>query len=254
MKYSSRLASVIVGVLLHSGVWAQGLKLPTLNPSEPIVLGKGSTAIKERIDTRKWRKRYNEYELAILIWQIYRVTKEEKDFKEIFGRLTGLLGDEKRQHEAYYAGIRSANSMASGYHVIRDIRGDFAAIIRYGKGIAWVLDDQETWGDVASREYITKISLEIKSRALRTLRYLPVVAGLSDESLPEISENGAQTIVGEYVATTAHRLSHMDRMHTEIRQLKGAMQELYYHVSSIRQGRQEQHQNQRAGQLLLGTK
>ena len=253
MKSSTKLLILVVGMFFTANVQAQGLSLPTLNPTEPLVLGQKSTAINERIDTRKWRKRYNEYEIAVLIWQLYRITKDEKDWKKIFGRLTNLLGEEKDQHAQHYASMRNASVMASSYHTIVDIRSDFAAIVRYGKGIALAVDDIDTWKDESSREYILKISLKIKSRALSTLRYLPVIAGLEDQSVPELIENGTQSIVEGYMATTADRLSHMDRMHAEIGQLKDDIQALYYHVNSIRYGRQGHQQHQSAGRLLLGT-
>ena len=239
--------------LFALSIRAQGLSIPSLNPSEPVELGRTSTQLYERLDTRKWRRKYNLYEVSVLIWQLYRATKEKGDWKEIFGSLEDLLDDENRQHEAYYAGLRGANKMVSSYHIIVDIRNDFSAIVRYGQEVATTLDDPAIWTDEAQRDYILAISLEIKKRALGTLRYLPLIAGISSDEVTELSEHATASIQESYWASTADRLAHLDRMHGELGALRSTMKDLYYLVHSVRLGREGQHTDQSAGQLLFGT-
>ena len=252
MKFARSFLGALVVALPLVSLTGQGLRVPSINPNEPVVLGRNSTKVAERIDTRKWRKEYNVHELAVLIWQLYRSAKEGGDWKDIFGSLTGLLDEEKQQHEAYYSGMKNASAMAAGYHLIADIRDEFSQIIRYGKAISESLQDPNAWQDRERTEYILAISLEIKSRAFRTLRYLPVIAGLDVSTMPEFGEPDMEVADEKYWATSTDRLQHMDRMYTELTELKSAIQDLYYHTKAIRSEYQRQANDQSAGRSLLG--
>ncbi len=252
MKFARDFLLVVIGVLSVAAVDCQGLQVPSINPTEPVVLGKTSTKIAERIDTRKWRKEYNVHELAVLIWQLYRTAKEGGDWQDILGSLSGLLDEEKQQHEAYYAGIKSASSMASTYYLIEDIRDRFSMIVVYSKAIAELLQDQTVWKDEERIAYILSISLEIKSRAFRSLRYLPIIAGLDASEMPELGEPDTEVVNEKYWATSTDRLQHMDRMYAELSELASAIQDLYYHTKAIRSDTQRQADDQSAGRLLFG--
>jgi hypothetical protein len=191
--------------------------------------------------------------MSVLLWQLYQGIKSGADWKEIFGRMSGLMGDELALHQDHYNQMRSGGEFSYTYHVVRRLIADFRTIIQYGKEIAEFMEQPGMQAITAEAEFIHDVSREIKNRAIGTLEYLPVVAGMAPEEMPE-GDDGQPvgSIDKEYWATPQDRIEQMDRMFAELTELKNAMRRLHHHVRMVSMTRGAKQRDRSAGELLFG--
>lgn len=217
----------------------QTFSTPPFNPAEPRVLSRKSQGWKERLNTRKWRREYNQFELIVQVWQIYYARKKGANWKEIFRQVSGLMEAEISQHTAYYNGLSQADALVSSYYLVDDIRKEFRAILKIAPALISVTADTRIWSDQEQVEFIRGAASEIKEEAILLLRYVPVVAGVDVTSWDGVTEAGVEPVQEKYWASTADRLQHLERMHSDLRTLRILLDNLHRRVKQTTLYRQE---------------
>lgn len=203
------------------------LGTPPFNPSEPYVLGRSSQGVQERLDTRKWRRRYNQFELVVQVWQIYNARKQGADWKEIFRQVSGLMEAEISLHTDYYNGLSQADALVTSYHLVDNIRKEFQAIIKIVPALAEATSDPLVWTDTDEVEFILRAGQEIQQQAIATLRYVTVVSGVDIAAWPGVQENDIEPVQEKFWASTADRLQQLERMHSELTTLRMLLDNLH---------------------------
>ena len=206
---------------------ASQLATPPFNPAEPRVLSRKSQGVIERLDTRKWRRRYNQFELIVQVWQIYYARKKGADWKDIFRDVSGLMQSEIDLHTDYYRGLSEADALVSSYHLVGDIRNEFKVIIKIVPAIVAATSDTRVWTDPQEVELIRVASRDIKQQAIATLKYLTLVAGVDIKEWEEVQQTGLEPTDERYWASTADRLQHLDRMHSDLTTLRILLDNLH---------------------------
>lgn len=193
------------------------------------MLRRPSQVIVEQIDTRKWRRRYNAYELIVLSWQIYWTKKRGGDWRDIFRQVTGLMESELDLHRDYYEGLSEADAVVTQYYLIDDIRAEFRGILSIVQGFNDSVSDPDIWTDPDQRTFLLNASREIKQQALATLAYLPLIAGINIQGW----EYGNEVNVAnhDYWASAADRIQHLERMHGELTTLRILINQLHEQIS-----------------------
>ncbi|WP_157976249.1 hypothetical protein [Lewinella sp. IMCC34191] len=208
----------------------QTLSTPPFNPAEPRVLSRKGQGWRESFNTRKWRKQYNQFELIVQVWQIYYARKKGADWKEIFRQVSGLMEAEISQHTAYYNGLSQADALVSSYYLVDDIRKEFRAILKIAPAVIMATADGRIWSDRDQVEFIRGAVSEIKQEAILLLRYVPVVAGVDVTSWDGVAEAGVEPVEEKYWASTADRMQHLERMHSDLRTLRFLLDNLHQRV------------------------
>lgn len=249
LRYLLVLTCVGWGGVVHplAAQFGSVITSPPLNPNEPAVLGRASTRIGERVAPRRWRERYNVYELTALIWQLYHVTREGADWEGIFTQLSGALDAETALHRAHYAGLRSGGEVVRQYAAVADLLADLRAVVAYGLAIGRALEDPVIWSDGEEAARILRASREIRTRASRTLDFLPHIVGDPATADPAAARTATET----YWATPADRLRQLDRMATEVHALRTDLGRLYGQVARVDAARRTLYLDQAAAQTLL---
>jgi hypothetical protein len=203
---------------------------------------------------KRWRARYNVYELTALIWQLYYINRGGVDWEGIFGLMTGALEEEVALHREHYAGMRAGGEVVQQYAAVTRIVDEFKAVVHYARAIAQLLEDPAVWTNREESARILAICREIKVRCVRTLEYLPLVAGIDEELLAGATDNGRPvTAIREgYWATPADRLAQLDRMYHELHALQQDLARLHLQVGSVDQARRSLQTDHSAGQSLFG--
>ena len=232
---------------------AAQLKTPPFNPYEPGVLSSPGQGVKERLDTRKWRRRYNQFELIVKVWKIYYARKKGADWKEIFRDVSGLMESELVLHQGYYDGLSQADAMVTTYYLIDDIRSEFKAIIETIPLLITATSDTQVWSDPVELDRIYKTSREIEAQAVSTLKYLTLVSGVNIEGWEEVQAAGVESVDEKYWASTADRLQHLDRIHTDLTTLRILIDNLYRNTRTITVGRIAERNEQTSVESLFST-
>ncbi len=169
-RWCSALVVVAVATLPLTAQFAT----PPFNPAEPAVLSRSSQGVLERLDTRKWRRRYNQFELIVQVWQIYYTRKKGADWKEIFQQVNGLMESEISLHSDYYNGLSQADALVTSYYKVDDIRKEFKAIIAIVPALVEATSDQQVWTDLDEVKFICNTGREIENRPSLRLSTSPL--------------------------------------------------------------------------------
>lgn len=222
------------------------LTTPPFNPAEPHVLRRSGQGLNERLDTRKWRRRYNQFELIVQVWQIYYARKKGADWEEIFRRVSGLMESEISLHTDYYNGLSQADALVTSYYLVDDIRKEFKAIIKIMPALATATSDTRVWTDPDEVEFILKAGREIKDQAIATLKYVTLVSGVDIAVWEEVTDAGIEPTDEKYWASTADRLQHLDRIHSDLSTLRILLDNLHrraQHTTLSRHAAQTEHRS-----------
>ncbi len=162
------------------------LETPPIVPPIPSEINKGGF----RINSPKWRRKYNVHEAVVTLLQVYMAGREGLQWKESLGELTRLFGEEKDQHEAYYDELQQVPDFVSAHAYVTDIRDEIRLLLRLSRATTAALD-ADLWSDREEASELLGLVAEVKSAALRTVRYLPAIAGISEA--PAGGESGPGT-------------------------------------------------------------
>ena len=222
-RWYSALVVVAVATLPLTAQFAT----PPFNPAEPAVLSRSSQGVQERLDTRKWRSRYNQFELIVQVWQIYYARKKGADWKEIFQQVSGLMESEISLHTDYYNGLSQADALVTSYYKVDDIRKEFKAIIAIVPALVEATSDRQVWTDLDEVKFICNTGREIEKQAIATLKYVTLVSGVEIDAWDGVADAGVESTREKYWASTADRLQHLDRMQSELTTLRTLLDNLY---------------------------
>ena len=246
---------LLIGLLLLAVLpppLAGQLATPPFNPAEPRVLGRQSQGLRERLDTRKWRRRYNQYELIVLVWQLYHARKQSGDWKAIFREITGAMSAELGEHQAFYNGLSRADALVTSYYLIDDIRKEFRAIVRIVPALVDATADPAIWTDPDQVEFIRRAAREIQQQASKTLRYVPLVADVEIDTWEGVADLGIEPVEEKYWASSADRLQQLDRMHTELRTLRTLLDGLHRRAQQTATHRRAELNERTRARIILG--
>lgn len=204
----------------------------------PDILDSKKAKTGERLQPKKWRERYNVYEFMVLLWQLYHAENEQRQWIEIFERSTSALRDDDAQHGAYYEGFEEPGDIVEGYAVVAEIYERFRDIIATGRELREHVADPAYWPDYDEGLRITAIATEIKERAVNTLRYIPLVAGVEPADETGFAEAGVTAADPfKFVGSPVDRIQHLDRMLDELRGLSRDLRALEGVVVGLRHER-----------------
>ena len=222
-----RWCSALVVVAVAALPLTAQFSTPPFNPAEPAVLGRSSQGLQERLDTRKWRRQYNQFELIVKVWQIYYARKKGADWKEIFQQVSGLMESEISLHTDYYNSLSQADALVTSYYKIDDIRKEFKAIVAVVPALVEATSDRSVWTDPDEVAFIRKAALEIEQQAMATIKYVTLVSGVEIDAWEGVADAGVESTREKYWASTADRLQHLDRMQSELTTLRTLLDNLY---------------------------
>lgn len=205
---------------------------PGIAYGEPGELSSSKAKWGEKFASKKWRKKYNKHELTVLLWQVYRLIKEGADWKDIFSLQEELLTDEIAMHSEYYDGMLAASAIVSGSRSALAIVEEFGLIRDYAREIADLLSDPDVWPDVERRDAVAEVVDEIVARAVRTARYIPLIAGVEVPGLSGDPDAADAPVEGKFWSSPYDRVVHVERMRDELTDLRRDVGELYALVSA----------------------
>ena len=251
VSFPSQILIPVSLLLLASEPAAGQLTTPPFNPAEPHVLRRPTQRVIEAVDTRKWRRRYNAYELIVLSWQIYWTKKRGGDWRDIFRQVTGLMESELDLHRDYYEGLSEADAVVTQYHLIADIRAEFRGIMTIAATFDDAVSNPDIWADAEQRAFFLDASRQIKQQSLATLSYLPLVAGVDVQGW----EHGREITAADhnYWASAADRIQHLERMHGELTALRILINQLHEQISMTAQHRRSLVTERSSLRDLFGT-
>ena len=229
----------------------EGTTPPFIPWGEPTVLDKSEAILGELVQQRKWRRRYNAYELAVLVWQIYHKARESENWQDAFKSITGLMEEENGMHENHLAGKRRSTGLDQSYDLVYAIHLSFSDIVRRFRDIQVQIKNSDSWPDAQNRQKVLHIASSILSRAIGAVRYLPSIGGV-DLKGPGWEGLGFQEVEADaYWATPMDRIAHLERMHRELQGIQNDVRSLQGLLQRIQVGRRDARAQKQMGELLF---
>ena len=231
---------------------AQFTGAPPFNPAEPNVLSRRTQGIVERLDTRRWRREYNKYEVIVRIFELYYARKKRGNWKNMFDTSKELMSSELAVHQDFYDGLSRAELVVSGYYVVDKVRDEFKTIIELGPAIATQLNDRNVWQPAEAQRFLTTTG-EIAREATSIVKLVTVVAGVDIAGWSEVVEAGIEAEDEDFWASTADRIQQLDRMHDELVTMRILLTNLHQQAVAITRSRTSRANERSALDQIFGT-